>query len=79
MHLNETRVTVAFHNVGAFTYELREANSLSEVQNWNGVQNKRPFGCQMRLKDQGKNTGRGIDIDGAEFDLSLKMNQDEEF
>ena len=77
MHLDESRVTVAFHNFGAFTYEMREARSLSEVQIWNGVQNKRPFGCKLKLREKGKSTGKGVDTDGLEFQLTLKIKSED--
>ena len=50
LHPNGKSVTIAFHNFGTFTYLLKEKSSLEDgLRNWNGLQNQRPFGCQLQL------------------------------
>ena len=70
MHNNDERVTLVYHGLGAFTFNLMNAMSLANPSDWVGQYEERDFKVPLKFSSsRDLISGKGKDIDDEDMHL----------
>ena len=74
MNKDQRRVTLLYKDLGAFTFHLKKAESLTNLTLWQGKFLDRNFSCNLKVAENGlKVKGEGVDDQEEKVEIKVEL------